>query len=48
MSASGSGRLIVLDDFSLKIERGKCLVVIGASGTGKSVMLKPHRRPASP
>lgn len=34
------GRLIVLDDFSLKIEPGKCLVVIGASGTGKSVLLK--------
>jgi phospholipid/cholesterol/gamma-HCH transport system ATP-binding protein len=34
------GRLVVLDDFSLSVERGKCLVVIGPSGTGKSVMLK--------
>lgn len=34
------GRQIVLDDLSLKIEAGKCLVVIGASGTGKSVLLK--------
>ena len=34
------GRLVVLHDLSLSIERGKCLVVIGASGTGKSVMLK--------
>jgi phospholipid/cholesterol/gamma-HCH transport system ATP-binding protein len=34
------GRLVVLDDLSLKIESGKCLVVIGASGTGKSVLLK--------
>jgi phospholipid/cholesterol/gamma-HCH transport system ATP-binding protein len=34
------GRLIVLDDLSLSIEEGKCLVVIGASGTGKSVLLK--------
>jgi phospholipid/cholesterol/gamma-HCH transport system ATP-binding protein len=34
------GRLVVLDDLSLSIEPGKCLVVIGASGTGKSVLLK--------
>jgi len=34
------GRLVVLDDLSLSIEAGKCLVVIGASGTGKSVLLK--------
>jgi phospholipid/cholesterol/gamma-HCH transport system ATP-binding protein len=34
------GRLVVLDDLSLSIETGKCLVVIGASGTGKSVLLK--------
>src|SRR3954471_14233444 len=34
------GRLVVLKDVSLSIEEGKCIVVIGASGTGKSVMLK--------
>jgi phospholipid/cholesterol/gamma-HCH transport system ATP-binding protein len=34
------GRLIVLKDVSLSIEAGKCIVVIGASGTGKSVLLK--------
>ena len=34
------GRLTVLDDLSLSVERGKCLVVIGPSGTGKSVLLK--------
>jgi phospholipid/cholesterol/gamma-HCH transport system ATP-binding protein len=34
------GRLVVLHDLSLSIERGQSLVVIGASGTGKSVMLK--------
>jgi phospholipid/cholesterol/gamma-HCH transport system ATP-binding protein len=34
------GKLLVLSDLSLDIEKGKCLVVIGASGTGKSVMLK--------
>jgi phospholipid/cholesterol/gamma-HCH transport system ATP-binding protein len=34
------GRLVVLDHLSLSVERGKSLVVIGASGTGKSVMLK--------
>ncbi len=34
------GRLVVLDELSLTVERGKCLVVIGPSGTGKSVMLK--------
>jgi phospholipid/cholesterol/gamma-HCH transport system ATP-binding protein len=34
------GWLVVLNDVSLRIEEGKCLVVIGASGTGKSVLLK--------
>jgi phospholipid/cholesterol/gamma-HCH transport system ATP-binding protein len=34
------GHLVVLNNLSLQIEKGKCLVVIGASGTGKSVMLK--------
>jgi len=34
------GALIVLRDVSLSIEGGKCIVVIGASGTGKSVLLK--------
>ena len=34
------GKLIVLDDLSLSIPRGQSIVVIGASGTGKSVLLK--------
>src|SRR3954470_15954817 len=34
------GRLVVFDDLNLSIERGQSLVVIGASGTGKSVLLK--------
>jgi phospholipid/cholesterol/gamma-HCH transport system ATP-binding protein len=34
------GSLHVLKDLSLKIEKGQSLVVIGASGTGKSVLLK--------
>jgi phospholipid/cholesterol/gamma-HCH transport system ATP-binding protein len=34
------GWLEVLNDVSLKIEKGKCLVILGASGSGKSVMLK--------
>lgn len=34
------GWLEVLNDVSLNIEQGKCLVVLGASGSGKSVMLK--------
>ncbi len=34
------GRLIVLNGLSLSIEEGKCLVIIGASGSGKSVLLK--------
>lgn len=34
------GRLVVLHGFNLQVERGKCLVIIGASGTGKTVVLK--------
>ncbi len=34
------GWLEVLNDVSLEIEQGKCLVILGASGSGKSVMLK--------
>ena len=34
------GRLVVLNGVSLNIEEGQSLVVIGASGSGKSVMLK--------
>src|SRR5580693_2996781 len=34
------GWLEVLNDVNLSVEKGECLVVIGASGTGKSVMLK--------
>jgi phospholipid/cholesterol/gamma-HCH transport system ATP-binding protein len=34
------GRQRVLDDIDLKIERGKSTVIVGRSGTGKSVLLK--------
>src|SRR5437868_5706459 len=34
------GRLVVLNGVSLGIEEGQSVVVIGASGSGKSVMLK--------
>ena len=34
------GPLVVLDGVNLTVEKGERLVVIGASGTGKSVMLK--------
>src|SRR5215217_1205152 len=34
------GRLVVLNGVSLEIEEGQSLVIIGASGSGKSVMLK--------
>ncbi len=34
------GRLVVLNGVSLQIEEGRSLVIIGASGTGKSVLLK--------
>jgi len=34
------GRLVVLDGVSVDIEAGTCVVVIGASGSGKSVLLK--------
>jgi phospholipid/cholesterol/gamma-HCH transport system ATP-binding protein len=34
------GPLVVLNGVDLKVEKGKCLIVIGASGSGKSVLLK--------
>jgi len=34
------GKKVVLDGLDLTIERGQSLVVIGGSGTGKSVMIK--------
>ena len=34
------GKKVVLDGLTLEVPRGKSLVVIGGSGTGKSVMLK--------
>jgi phospholipid/cholesterol/gamma-HCH transport system ATP-binding protein len=34
------GRLVVLDGVSLTIPEGQSIVIIGASGTGKSVLLK--------
>lgn len=34
------GRQVVLDNIDLKVERGKNTVIIGRSGTGKSVLLK--------
>jgi len=34
------GRLVVLDNVDLSVEEGRTLVLVGASGTGKSVLLK--------
>jgi len=34
------GWLEVLNDVNLQVQQGKCLVILGASGSGKSVMLK--------
>src|SRR6185503_12123098 len=34
------GRLIVLDELDLAISEGESITIIGASGTGKSVLLK--------
>ena len=42
------GPLVVLDRVSLEVEEGKCLVIIGASGSGKSVMLKHMTRLLQP
>lgn len=38
--AKSFGRLVVLDGVSLSVQRGQSIVIIGASGSGKSVMLK--------
>jgi phospholipid/cholesterol/gamma-HCH transport system ATP-binding protein len=40
VSKSFGHHVVVLDGLDLSIERGQSLVVIGASGTGKSVLLK--------
>ena len=34
------GKKVVLNNLSLSVPKGKSLVVIGGSGSGKSVMLK--------
>jgi phospholipid/cholesterol/gamma-HCH transport system ATP-binding protein len=34
------GKLVVLNDLDLSIHEGQCIVIIGASGSGKSVLLK--------
>src|SRR5947199_10877892 len=34
------GRLVVLDNVDLSVDEGQSLVLVGASGTGKSVLLK--------
>src|ERR1700710_1907339 len=34
------GRQVVLNGVDLSVKEGKCLVILGASGSGKSVMLK--------
>lgn len=34
------GRQVVLDHVSLQVEEGQSLIILGASGSGKSVMLK--------
>jgi phospholipid/cholesterol/gamma-HCH transport system ATP-binding protein len=34
------GQLVVLDGISLSIEPRRCIVILGASGSGKSVLLK--------
>jgi lipoprotein-releasing system ATP-binding protein len=38
-SESGNGRLTVLDDTSIAIEKGSIVTVAGASGSGKSTLL---------
>ena len=38
--AKAFGKLVVLDQIDLSIETGESLVIIGASGSGKSVTLK--------
>lgn len=36
----GFGEKIVIDDVSAKLESGKCNLIIGASGSGKTVLMK--------
>ena len=39
----GFGEKIVIDDVSATMEAGKCNLIIGASGSGKTVFYEMHR-----
>ena len=39
-SFSYEGRQLALDDISLTVHAGECLVILGANGCGKSTLLK--------
>lgn len=39
-SSGPGGRITVLDDVSLTLGRGECLAIVGASGSGKSVLAR--------
>ena len=40
ISFSYEGRQLALDDISLTVQAGECLVILGANGCGKSTLLK--------
>jgi len=45
---SAAGRVVAVDDVSLKIERGECLGLVGESGCGKTTLSKALLRAVTP